>query len=181
LEDNRLAQISLIVSGNSVIYFRSYRKLFDLISTIGGFFNSINYASYLILYLYSQNTILFHSISSIISEQEIYDSLENSILENNEKKKIFKPELIKINPKPNSNSIRRLGLDNEIRDFGDERQNNSNLMEDNRGEVIRRERQFNRPPAVDNSRTHLPINDNSNINQELQNRNNIDVSNNSRQ
>lgn len=209
LEDpNRLAQVSIIVSGNTMIYFRSYKKVLELISNIGGFFNGVTYTVYLVLFLYSQNTILFHSISNIISEEEISDSLKKSIVEDIVKTKYFKPELIKI-IKPSTILCRSHGSGagadnlNELRDIRNERdregrnperENNFNLNKNFQSKRVQKEiennrqepnpnRENNRCP-VNDSGTHLPVNiDNSNINQELQsqNRNNIDNSNNSRQ
>ncbi len=133
----------------------------------------------MILYIYSRNTILFHSISSIICEQEINKSLEKSIIEDIEKKKYFKPEIIKVKPITKSND--GLSRSNyQIRDLAEERENEINDYNRLAINRLEGEREINRP--ADNSRTHLPMNnDNSNINQELQNRNNQDNSNISRQ
>ena len=68
-----------ITSGNTQIYSRNYRKLLDVIVQIGGFFNGIIYSAYFILYLYSKNIILWHCISSVISDNEIKDKLDKNI------------------------------------------------------------------------------------------------------
>jgi len=76
-------QMTFITSGNTLIYYRDYRKLFDIIVRIGGFFNGIIYIAYIILYLYSKNLILWHCISSTISTNELEERLTKPIKINN--------------------------------------------------------------------------------------------------
>ena len=71
------SQMNFFANTNTVIYNRSYRKLFEVISQIGGFSNGIIYSAYIILYLYSRNIILWSCIASIISPKEINKSLGN--------------------------------------------------------------------------------------------------------
>jgi len=71
------SQMNFFANTNTVIYNRSYRKLFEVISQIGGFSNGIIYSAYIILYLYSRNKILWSCIASIISPKEINEEMGN--------------------------------------------------------------------------------------------------------
>ena len=73
------SQMLFITSGNTQIYYRTYRKLFDVISQIGGFSNGIIFFANILLYFYSKNIILWHCISSVISDNEIKDKLDKNI------------------------------------------------------------------------------------------------------
>ena len=79
------SQMNFFANTNTLVYYRSYRKLFEVISQIGGFSNGIIYSAYIILYLYSRNKILWSCIASIISPKEINENLGNvNIKSNNE-------------------------------------------------------------------------------------------------
>lgn len=73
-------QMTFITSGNTKTYFRSYRKFIDIIVVFGGFFNGVVNFSYLILYIYSNNLILWECIYSVLSSKEIEDSMKNPII-----------------------------------------------------------------------------------------------------
>jgi len=141
MEKSRLTQISIVVSGNTEVYYRSYKKLLDIITEIGGFFNCIKFIVYIILFLYSKNTIMWHCISSIISEQEILDGLNRSLIEKN----VLKPEIIRVEAVRNSN-IENIAEQRKEKNLGIHR------PEDNRPEDS---------GHLENSRSHLPINNNS--------------------
>ena len=71
------SQMNFFANTNTLVYNRSYRKLFEVIVQIGGFSNGIIYSAYIILYLYSRNIILWSCIASIISPKEINENLGN--------------------------------------------------------------------------------------------------------
>jgi len=74
------SQINFIANSGTQIYYRTYRKLFEIIVQIGGFFNGVIYTATIILYLYSNNIILWHCIYSIISTNELQERFNNPIL-----------------------------------------------------------------------------------------------------
>ena len=162
-EMERLAEISLIVSGNTQLYYRSYKKLFDVISNIGGFYNGIIHIVYIILHLYSKNTIIWHCISSIMSEQEISDCLNKPLLEKIkiDKRNNLKPEIVNIEPVNNLNIQENINKDSKI------------LRENERPEtkIKGKDSNVHVNRSVYDSRMHLNNNNRLNLNQELQNRN----------
>jgi hypothetical protein len=87
-------QMTFITSDNTVIYVREYRKLLDVIVQIGGFFNGIIYSATIILYIYSNNKILWVCINNVISSKELEERLKNPLPV--ELKGIFKPEISEI-------------------------------------------------------------------------------------
>ena len=119
--ENSLAQVSLIVSGDTQIYYRGYKKLLEIITSIGGFINGITYTVILLLHIYSKNTILWHCISKILSENEISDRLNKSIIEKN---KLFKPDM---NKESNINSRNQNDLNISRNSNNSRSSNNSNF------------------------------------------------------
>lgn len=85
------SQMNIFANSKTEMYTRSYRKLFGVIAQIGGFTNGIIFTASMILYIYSQNIILWHCISTIISPKEIENNLG---LESNELKNKYSRELI---------------------------------------------------------------------------------------
>jgi len=121
------SQMTFITSGNTIIYLRNYRKLFDLITRIGGFLNGIIYSTQIILFFYSENIILWKCISSIISTDEVNERLGlNNIRKNSN-------NVISIYDNNNNNNRRNEELSNvrvqQInRENENENENNSNKM-----------------------------------------------------
>ena len=70
------SQMYFVANGNTQIYYRNYTKLFSIIVKIGGFFNGTIYTVTLILYIYSNNMILWHCILNTISEDELEERLK---------------------------------------------------------------------------------------------------------
>lgn len=115
-------QMRFYANGNTHIFNRSYTKLFEVIVQIGGFSHGIIYSTFIILYIYSKNIILWNCIYSIISEKEIKENLEIPIgrLDNNvinpkkifEKKNVFEenniiaPSQLQINRNNNDCNLR---------------------------------------------------------------------------
>ena len=85
-------QINFVLNTKTQIYSRSYRKIFEVISQIGGFTNGIVFIAYLLLYVYSQNVILWHCISTLISEEEIIQNI--SKLKKNNNRELIKSKII---------------------------------------------------------------------------------------
>ena len=76
-------QINFVLNTKTQIYSRSYRKIFEVVSQIGGFTNGIVFIAYLLLYVYSQNVILWHCISTLISQEEIIQNISKLKKNNN--------------------------------------------------------------------------------------------------
>ena len=108
-------QMTFITSDNTVIYVREYRKLLYVIIQIGGFFNGIIYSATIILYIYSNNKILWECINNIISSNELEERLKNPLPI--ELKGIFKPEISEIN---------RINIINQNISFKEDKKFNSN-------------------------------------------------------
>ena len=72
------SQMLFITTGNTQIHKRSYKKLFDVIVQIGGFFNGIIYVAYFLNFLYSKNMIVWHCVTSLISTNEISENLDTN-------------------------------------------------------------------------------------------------------
>lgn len=73
------SQMNIYANSNTKIYNRSYKKLFEVIFQIGGFSNGIIYATYIFLYFYSRNIILWNCIFSSISAKEIKKHFSDDI------------------------------------------------------------------------------------------------------
>ena len=69
------SQINIFTNTKTAIYKRSYRKLFEVIAQIGGFSNRIIFAAQVLLYIYSENILLYNCISTLISPKEIKENL----------------------------------------------------------------------------------------------------------
>ena len=69
-------------SGNTEIYERNYKKLFEVIAQIGGFANGVFFSAYVILYWYTSNIIFWKSVLSILSPEEIKLSIKNENIRN---------------------------------------------------------------------------------------------------
>jgi hypothetical protein len=69
------SQINFVANTNTEIIQRNYTKLFQVISEIGGFLNGIIFIAYLVLYMYSNNLILWNCIGVLISTKDIKDSI----------------------------------------------------------------------------------------------------------
>ena len=138
-------QMTIVTSGNTEIYNRYYRKLFDIIVEIGGFFNGIIYAATLILYLYSNNIILWQCIYSIISSKELEERLINPMKIKNENE-------IENNNKSNNNEDNNINSNNNLRN------DNNNII--NVKKSLREERNNN---SIQNN------NNNSNNNEDKSN------------
>ena len=76
------SQMTFITSGNTEIYFRDYKKLFDVIVQIGGFSNGIIYSATILLYFYSNNIILWKCIYGLISSKELGEILDKPVIGN---------------------------------------------------------------------------------------------------
>ena len=72
------SQLTFITSGDTEIYYRKYKKLFEIIIQIGGFSNGIFFGAYLILFVYSNNIILWKCISRVISKEEMNERLDKN-------------------------------------------------------------------------------------------------------
>jgi hypothetical protein len=70
--------MTFITSGDTEIYYRKYKKLFEIIIQIGGFSNGIFFGAYLILFVYSNNIILWKCISRVISKEEMNERLDKN-------------------------------------------------------------------------------------------------------
>ena len=73
---------------------------------IGGFSNGIIFSTQLILYLYSNNIILWHCIFSVISSDEIKERLDNPVvikLDKEDNFKKIKSDIINVNSRPKIN------------------------------------------------------------------------------
>lgn len=74
----KFAEMSIITSEKTKVYFRNYKKLIEVIIQIGGFFYSITNLAILILFIYSNNKILWKCISCTISNFEIEENISRS-------------------------------------------------------------------------------------------------------
>ena len=80
-KENRLvpgsfSQMNFVTTGKTLIYYRNYRKLFDVIAHIGGFSNGIISIAYMLTYIYSQNLMNWKCIISLLSQDEVLEGLE---------------------------------------------------------------------------------------------------------
>lgn len=87
-------QMTFITSGDTQIYYRDYRKLFDVITQLGGFFNGIIYVATLLLYVYSSNMILWECIYNNVSSKELEKGISGTI------KNAIKSDVINVNKPP---------------------------------------------------------------------------------
>jgi len=136
------SQMTFITSGDTHIYFRKYKKLFEVIILIGGFCNGLFSVAYIILFLYSNNMILWSCISSIISKDEINVRLDKKFKINKQKEKSYKSEII---------------LNKRINEDNNDKQNNNN----NSNNIVN-----------NNSNINLNLNNNNNNNNHNSNSNN---------
>lgn len=141
-------QMTLITSQKTQIYTRTYKKLFDIIVQIGGFFNGIIYASSFILFMYSKNLILWECIYYSMSLDEINRILNDKEYKfpviNNEKRS--SNNLKGSTPKVGSNLKNELNKEicnnqnnhnNELINFRVNNSNNNNNIIDNSNENLR--------------------------------------------
>lgn len=141
------SQMTFITSGDTLIYFRKYKKLFEVVIQIGGFSNGLFFVAYFILFLHSNNMILWNCISSIISKEEIMERLGHNYKINNKNKikteTIFKSEMVNVNKKEdqkeddhnskNSNNIESNNIEsNNLYIKNKNKGNNCNLNESNK-------------------------------------------------
>jgi len=121
-------QLSIITTGNTQIYIRTYRKLFDIIVQIGGFFNGIIYTATVFLYLYSNNLILWNCIYNVISTNELEERLINQKIKIDlEKEKV---ENINESESENIRSIQKNSFENMNRSvLENNRSNQQNSIE----------------------------------------------------
>lgn len=77
------SHFTFTTTGNQHIYDRTYKKVFNVVTDIGGFYNGIKFAAILILYIYSNNMILWHCIYLIFNESEINKNYEDGNFNNN--------------------------------------------------------------------------------------------------
>lgn len=135
------SQMTFVVSGDTEIYYRKYRKMFEVIIQIGGFSNGILYAAYIILFIYSNNMILYNCISSIISKDEVKARLNKDFKIENKNNSNIKSEMIIINKKK-SNNISNINEndnpnndnpnnDNENNEDNEDNENNENENNEN--------------------------------------------------
>ena len=130
------SQMLFITTGNTQIHIRSYKKLFDVIVQIGGFFNGIVYCANIILYFYSKNIILWHCISGILSSDEIKDNLDNkSFIHRYDREehinRIINFRTIKVEPKSNSQNSGQPNQ-NDNNNLGTSSRRNILISEENR-------------------------------------------------
>lgn len=136
---NTFNQMSFITSGNTQIYYRDYRKLFEVIVQIGGFFNGIIYAANFFLYIYSNNMILWKCIYCFLSPKELEERLSNKLLSNNLRN--FDNDINNINTKRNKNegdlrNYRIENMENGNSDLNPSRNLRSNTVIDNRDKDV---------------------------------------------
>lgn len=109
------SQINFVTSGKTQIYSRKYKKLFEIIIQIGGFFNGILYFTWFILYIYSKNIILWHCISSIISYKDIREKIDKSVFKIDEENEDKKNEDKKNEERKNENENEDENNNNKIK------------------------------------------------------------------
>jgi hypothetical protein len=80
------SQMNINASGNTIIYKRRYKKLFEVFIEIGGFFNGVNFIALIILYIYSKNIILWQCIYSLIPSNELDNRLKENLQNINKNK-----------------------------------------------------------------------------------------------
>ena len=115
------SQMLFITTGNTQIHKRSYKKLFDVIVQIGGFFNGIIYVAYFLNFLYSKNMIVWHCVTSLISTNEISENLDT----NPNFKKLFEMDEISNSHRNKKTKEERVKRNNFVRE-NSENQNNEN-------------------------------------------------------
>lgn len=122
------SQMIFITTGNTQIHTRSYKKLFDILYQIGGFFNSILNISYVLNFFYSKNMIIWHCVSSLLTKNDAEEHLEKD--EELKKKKPFTiEENFKRDIKPNQERVK---VDNFVKE-NNSRVNGEKNEEDNSG------------------------------------------------
>jgi hypothetical protein len=72
------SHLAFETTGNIHRYTRNYKKLFNVITDIGGFYNGVKFIATLVLYIYSSNKNLWHFISVILSSEQIDESINRS-------------------------------------------------------------------------------------------------------
>lgn len=112
------SKMTFLTSGKTQIYYRTYQKFFEIITQIGGFVNGIIYFTTIILYICSNNLIMWQCIFNSISANELEQRLSKPKIKRS--RTIFiSNENININTNANNININR-----SIED--EERNNNSN-------------------------------------------------------
>ena len=100
-----ITKFTYVNTGSTDIYVRTYKKLFELITELGGFTNGVSNFAVLFLYLFSSNTILWHCISSILTKDEIEMNIAKKIEVRNENdENIIRSSIINVNAKDNRNT-----------------------------------------------------------------------------
>ena len=88
------SQMNFFSNTKTEIYTRKQRKFFEVIAKIGGFSSGIIFAS-AILYIYSENLILWHCIFTLISSNEIKKIV--GLFEENINNEAIKTKIVHIN------------------------------------------------------------------------------------
>jgi len=159
------SHLTFETTGNTHKYTVIYKKILNVITDLGGFYNGIKFAATFVVYFYSNNIILWKYISSLISTEEIEENIN---------KPIMKIDVVKIEPVSNLDGSNQNQIQNKINKHRSlQHNNNNNHVNDNSIDQIQNKLNKNRSLQYNNNN-----NNNNNSLYQIQNQNKLNLNNN---